>query len=117
LPVKLSRKEFDERATELASIDQEIEDAKQRKKDQTSEINEEIRRLRTDKAKLRKAVATKHEDREVECEWRPDWKRHEMKLFRLDTKSEVERRNMTANEIQMSLDDIEETEDATKKPN
>jgi hypothetical protein len=87
------------------------------KKTVTSGFKEKIDRCISDSRCLARKISTRQDMREVECEWQMDYANRLAKLFRTDTWEEVERRKLTADELQEELqfnqgDEESETEDS-----
>ena len=104
LRVILTREEIEERADRAAHLlgerDAKEELAKAAQKHAKSEIEEIEAQMR----RISGEVRDKSTYREIKCERRFDFESKKVIEFRLDTDEEIERRDMTAEELQMGLD-------------
>lgn len=104
LQVKLSPKERAKRASEYAAADEKIDRLAEEKREEGARFKELIDDAVDRKNRLREAVKTGSEERDVECEWRPDWNAKEWLLHRLDTDEIVDRETMTASDLAPEFD-------------
>lgn len=103
LSVKLNDKELRERGEQLAKCDNEIRDVEQDRAAYSSKCNKRIKELKADQTRLCNAVDSGSELRLVDCHWHDDLTKNERFLTRDDTGEEVDRRPMTADELQAPL--------------
>jgi len=104
LTVKLSAKERAKRADEFAEADEEIDRLAGEKKEEGARYNELIADAVEKKNRLRKEVRAGEEEKEVECEWRPDWTAKEWLLKRLDSGAVADRETMSRADLSPELD-------------
>lgn len=103
LPCELSSEEFEQRATLFAKLDEKLAALEVKKKAQNDLIKEEIDEVEAERSKLRRIILARTEEREIKCQWQPDWASRSMLLRRLDTQQVVDTRTMTADEVQEQL--------------
>lgn len=115
LPVKLTDEEFYERSTELAEVDQKIEDAEEEKRSLSQAIKNRVGGLITRKVQLRTIVRERQEFRHVECEWIPHFPSKQVSLVRMDTGETVRTRTMKVEELQEKLNLTDEEMEAYEK--
>lgn len=104
LPCELSAEEFEQRATLFAKLDEKLAALDVKKKAQNDLIKEEIDEVEAERGKLRRIILARTEEREIKCQWQPDWASRSMLLRRLDTQQVVDTRAMTGDEQQEQLD-------------
>lgn len=103
LVVNLTEEEITRCSQELARVTTQQAELEEEKKTVTSSYKEKLDRCISDSRCLASKISTKQDMREVECEWQMDYDQRLAKLFRLDTFEEVERRKLTADELQEEL--------------
>ena len=103
LPVQLNEDELRERGDALAGSVQQTAALVEEKKAQDAEINGKIKLSKEITRKLSGNIATKTEDREVECDQTKDFERGIVTTFRSDTGEQVDQRAMTAEERQEEM--------------
>lgn len=111
LVVNLTEEEITRCSQELARVTTQQAELEEEKKTVTSSYKEKLDRCISDSRCLARKISTKQDMREVECEWVMDYGNRIAKLFRLDTYEEVERRKLTADELQEELQFTKEEED------
>lgn len=104
LAVKLTEAEFVEMATELATVDEAIDEQEVAKKAAAEEFKDAIGGMRSRKAKLRKIVKDKIHYKDIDCQWVADWASKSMILRRLDSQEAIDVRAMTDEELQVTID-------------
>lgn len=104
LPCRLTQEEFNVRATEFASLDGKLDELEAERKRQNDAIKDEIGGVNSERARLRKIVLSRVEERDVPCTWHADWASKSVLLRRDDTGEVVQARTMTADEVQTSFD-------------
>lgn len=104
LACKLTQAEFNEKATEFAELDQQLEQLEADKKLAAEGFKNRIGGIEEERSVLRQVVITRHEERSVECTWYADFAGRSMILRRDDTGEAVEARTMTATEAQTKLE-------------
>lgn len=100
LPVPLTGKEFEERALELAGCDETLAEIDVKKKAAVDEFKRQSGTVVSRKNELRVIIQERKEDREVDCEWRENFKQKCWDLFRLDTNKKADTKAMTAEDLQ-----------------
>lgn len=103
LVVNLTEEEITRCSQELARVTTQQAELEEEKKTVTSSYKEKLDRCVSDSRSLARKISTKQDMRETECEWVMDYEQRLAKLFRLDTMEEVERRKLTADELQEDL--------------
>jgi hypothetical protein len=103
LPHKLTQSEFNERSAALAKSIQDFDTTDAQKKDIVAEYKGRLDKLEGEIRRLKRVVETWTEYRDVLCEWLRDNAHGEMRLVRVDTGAEVEKRAMNDDERQSSL--------------
>lgn len=103
LPVKITGKEFEERAQELAGIDKQLEEIDAERKSALEGFKQRKGAVLLRKSELLRAVRERIEDRDTDCEWQENFKQKCWQLVRLDTKEVVDRIAMTAEDLQGTL--------------
>ena len=109
LDCPLNDTEVRERGEAMARHERDAERLKQRRKN----LNAQIRGLVDAMTELAIAIDTRCEQREVTCQWQPDYQRKVFSLVRLDTKAVIEERAMTADDLQTRLPGIPDAPRAT----
>jgi hypothetical protein len=104
LPCSLSTQELTEKRDELASVVVEYDKVEQRKKEDTSVLSEEMKRLRARSSQLSKQINSRTEERSVECLVQHDNVTCTVETIRTDTGEILEAREMTPAERQQVLD-------------
>lgn len=104
LKVKLTDDEVLQRARDLIEADEEIERIDAEKKESAENFAEMKKEQLARKTKARGAVKDGEEDREVECQWEPDWKAKQWLLKRLDTGETIEASTMDADDLQIDTE-------------
>ena len=103
LPVMLTEDEMRERGEALAESVETTAALTEEKKANDAEINGKIKTSKEITRKLSRIIASKTEDREVECEITKDFERGVVTLHRCDTGEVVETRPMTPDERQEQM--------------
>lgn len=103
LPCKLTDEEQRQRGIQLAEREIEYEQVLAEKKTSSDAYSATAKSLRTRIVDLTAAVNDKQEDREIEVVWEFDYKTKEKRLVRRDTMESIEKRTLTADELQMTL--------------
>lgn len=103
LPCKLTDEEQRQRGIQLAEREIEYEQVLEEKKKSGDAYSATAKSLRTRITELTAAVNDKQEDREIEVVWDLDYKTKEKRLIRQDTNEIIEKRTLTADELQMTL--------------
>jgi hypothetical protein len=103
LPVKLTRDEYDAKASELAAKLMLAEEMKASLKSVTKNMNDQIAGVAKEIGTLTGIVRTRIEERDVECVEIRDEDRMVMHVVRCDTKDIVETRPMSAAERQLVM--------------
>lgn len=100
-----------EKYKELVEVDKTIDQVSAQKSASMADYNQELKGQRKRRADLLNIIETKIETRSVVCEERINEERQEIEVVRLDTGKVVEEltRPMTADERQLDLDDVAET--------
>lgn len=113
LAVPLTDSELLDRGEKLALLTrQRVEIAARADKDaakkrlgaELAKANEELKALDEQAAKFSEVVTNRHEVREVECRWRPNFAAGEMEKVRLDTNRIVSTRPMEPSERQKEME-------------
>lgn len=115
LPVPLTGKEFEARAVELAKCHDQIAEIEAKKKEANDEFKRQVGTVVSRKNELRVAIQERREDREVECEWRENFRQKCWELWRLDTNKKVDTMAMTAEDLQGSLPGTDKPPDKKDK--
>jgi hypothetical protein len=97
--VKLTAAECGQRADEMAECELKIEQLKADK----SELARQVKTHERRRNELGHAIENKTEERELLCEWRPDYKQNAFLLTRPDTNEPVDSRPMTADDRNVDL--------------
>lgn len=100
LPVKLTEAELVERGQRMALAELKIETLKSERKLLNARIGEQVET----RAALASVIDNGVEDRAVKCKWSADYTAKVWTLRRLDTSDEVDRRDMTADDLQTIMD-------------
>ena len=100
LPVKLTEAELVERGQRMALAELKIETLKSERKLLNARIGEQVET----RAALASVIDNGVEDRAVKCKWSADYAAKVWTLRRLDTVDEVDRRDMTADDLQTAMD-------------
>jgi hypothetical protein len=103
LPVLLTEDELRERGDALAESVEKTAALAEEKKAQDAEINGKIKLSKEITRKLSRIIASKTEDREVECEITKDFERGTVTVHRCDTGEVVETRAMSPEERQEEM--------------
>jgi hypothetical protein len=103
LPTQLSEEELRERGDALAESVEKTAALAEEKKAQDAEINGKIKLSKEITRKLSRIIASKTEDRDVECDVVKDYKAGTVTTFRSDTGEQVDQRTLTAEERQEEL--------------
>jgi len=98
LTVKLTAAEFEARASQMASASAEAERLADERKTTAARYKNQIDELEATVRKLARAIESRAEDRNVECEWVKDLDAGVMRLERRDTRAVVESRALTPKE-------------------
>jgi hypothetical protein len=114
--VNLTEDEITRCSQDLARVTTQQAELEEEKKTVTSGFKEKIDRCVSDSRCLARKISTRQDVREVECEWRMDYTARMAYLYRIDTLEEVERRKLTADELQEELkfkatDDVDPAEE------
>jgi len=115
LPVKLTDDELLQKGEELADAHEELVEANGELKKNQDYLKNRIKGIQADISDLIRALKNKTEDREVDCEERPDYESGNMQTVRLDTGEVVYTRPLIDSEKQMQIDDDAASE--TREPN
>lgn len=99
LECQLTEPELLERGEAMAACESNIEDLKNERR----RLNASIREQSDKRSDLGKIIETKHETRDVQCKWEPDYEARQYSLIRQDTGAEIERREMPEADLQMRL--------------
>lgn len=99
LECELTKTELLERGDAMASCESQIESLKSERR----RLNASIREQSDKRSDLGKIIETKHETRDVQCRWVPDYEARQYSLVRQDTGAEIERREMPAADLQTRL--------------
>lgn len=99
LDCPLTDTEVRERGEAMARHERDADRLKQRRRN----LNAQIRGLVDAMTDLAIAIDARCEQREVMCQWQPDYKRKVFSLVRLDTKAVIEERAMTPDDLQTKL--------------
>lgn len=103
LPCKLTDEEQRQRGIQLAEREIEYEQVLAEKKTSSDAYSATAKSLRTRITDLTAAVNDKQEDREIEVVWEFHYANKEKYLVRQDTMESIEKRTLTADELQMTL--------------
>lgn len=115
LVVNLTEDEITRCSQELARVTTQQAELEEEKKTVVSGFKEKIDRCISDSRCLARKISTRQDMREVECEWEMNYDLRIAKLIRLDTMEEVERRKLTADELQEELKFNQEPEGAAEE--
>lgn len=117
LPVKLTKEEILEKASELARATQEHERAINVKKVTSAQLKNDVDDKANNVKMVAEIVASGHEVRPVQCEWRfAQPKNGKKQLVRLDTGDVVETRDMVGDDYQGELKTVVEEAEAQQPP-
>ncbi len=111
LPCRLTQAEFNEKATEYALKDEQHDELEAERKASNEDFKDRIGGVNAERAKLRRMVMTRCEQRDVECAWFADFAGKSMILRRSDTGEAVEVRTMTPDEVQTHFDYAPKTDE------
>ena len=100
----LTQPEFNVRATEYATADQELDTLEAERKTVNEDYKDRIGGVNAKRGKLRRIVIERREPRDVQCTWHADWASKSMLLRRDDTGEVVQARTMTPEEVQSSFE-------------
>lgn len=103
LPVKITKREVDEKSAEYVEVMSAIEEKKVELAGLSKPIRDEIAELRTKGESLRKQAHTGIEERDVACVHEFDYSGGEVHTIRIDTRAKVDSRTMTAEEREMTF--------------
>jgi hypothetical protein len=103
LPVQLTEEDLRDRGDALAASVQQTAALTEEKKAQDAEINGKIKLSKEITRKLAGILASKTEEREVECDVTKDYKGNTVTTSRSDTGEVVDTRPMTPDERQEEL--------------
>ena len=98
LMCQLTDPQWKMKAEQLASLDTQIIDKEDEKKEETKRMADELKLMRTQQKKLAEQVDTRTERREVTCTWTDDFNRNVRVLRRDDTGDVVD-------EVALSFED------------
>ena len=98
LECTLTAAELEQRGAALARTNMDWHQAQEEKKASTKTANDAIKAHEVEMMRLSRAVKTRKEEREVECEWQGFISTETMRQIRLDTGEEVGSRPMTKEE-------------------
>lgn len=99
----LTDDELDLARDEIARVTSEQERLEDEKKSVTSSYKDKIDRCVLDMRTIARKITTKQEVRGVECVWEFDYRKAMATLIRPDTGEVVDKRAMTAEELQYKL--------------
>jgi hypothetical protein len=95
-----------ERAADIGDLSHEIKSLKSERRALNARLRECTERV----ADLGDAIESRKEQRDVPCEWRPDYAAKTWELFRLDTHAPLgEARPMTSADLQQRLQAVDDT--------
>lgn len=103
LPCKLSDYELAAKGDELAQKTSELDGLRKEKAEQNSLYSGQIKGLEKEVLRIAHQMSRKVEDREVQCEDRPDWTTGIMETYRTDTDERIAYRLLTPEERQGHL--------------
>jgi hypothetical protein len=85
LPVRLSDNEIKQRGEKLADLLREIGEKESEKSVETKKFASAIKELEVEADTVAQAIRSGQEDRDVEIERRPDFKKETVEIIRIDT--------------------------------
>lgn len=103
LPVELTDVEVQQKATNLAEKVEEIATTKALAKNAAANFKDRLDDLAADASRLSREIRSRTEDRAVDCEESPDYRRGMMDIVRCDTGAVVDSRQLTYEERQQEL--------------
>lgn len=106
LTIELTEAEVAIRASELAAHIATLAQLEEEKKKATAEWKEKIQTCSDEVEKLAEAVRSKKEQQQVACTEQRDWKRGRIAFVREDTHDVIGYRDMTEEEKQGHLDEV-----------
>ena len=105
LPVELTDEEIMGKAKELAKLQQDKQAQEEQAKSAAATFKDRIASAVARISILSRDISNGYEYRDVDCQWRYDWKAGKKELTRLDTMSTVRTEEITAAERQGHLGD------------
>jgi hypothetical protein len=105
LPVELNDEEVMAKAKELAKLQQDKQAQEEQAKSAAATFKDRIASAVARISILSRDISNGYEYREVDCQWRYDWKAGRKSLIRLDTTAIVRTEEITASERQGHLED------------
>lgn len=103
LKCRLTDDEILERGQQLANAEHAWQKTEEERKETNAEFKESLDTIDARIAALTKAIRDRVEERDVECEVRPDYRVGKNLVIRIDTEETVEALDMTEAERQMEL--------------
>ncbi len=103
LPCQLTPEEKQERGKSLADLEYAKVEIERNKKIEMERFKDELTSTDLGIDKLVSVIRSGMEDREVDCEWKPDWTTMVKSLIRLDTNEPVQTMPISENERQTAL--------------
>lgn len=104
LSCDLNPVEWNNRAQEMGDAQKAVEEAEERKKSITADLNADVKTAKLKLSKLARVVSTHRELRDVTVKITYDYEMGIVTKTRTDTNEEVSRREMTDNERQAELE-------------
>lgn len=114
LAFKLTQEEIIDRAKKLAMVEDELIQLEVKRKMASDEFKDLKKDLDSKRRTLSRAVVDGQDFRPTDCEWKPDWKKNEKQLIRLDTNEIVSSITMTAEDLQRQFNFMDGTESSEK---
>jgi hypothetical protein len=105
LPVELTDEEIMAKAKELAKLQQDKQAQEEQAKSAAATFKDRIASAVARISILSRDISNGYEYREIDCQWRYDWKGGKKELVRLDTMAAVRSEEISASERQGHLGD------------